>query len=134
MTPAAPAKVRVFAAIELSAAWREYLAALAHEFKPRLDRNAVRWQRPEGIHLTLKFYGEVKPDVVPAIERSLQQAAAGSRPFTLQLNGLGIFPSPRAPRVVWVGLTGDLEALGQLQEAVEAGGAALGFAPEARGF
>ncbi len=128
------ARLRLFVALELPPAWQQSLAALSDSLKDELARDVVRWVRPGGIHLTLKFYGEVRPEVVPALDESVRHAAAQSGPLTLNLSGLGVFPSPRAPRVVWVGVAGDLRALTGLQQAVEDGAAAHGFAPEARGF
>ena len=106
MTLTADPQIRLFAAIELSPAWQAALASLVSELKPRLSAGAVRWTRPDGVHLTLKFYGEVPPEMVTPVEESLRPAAAAGRAFELQLGRLGIFPSPRAPRVLWTGVTG----------------------------
>ena len=134
MKPVTPARWRVFAALELSPAWQQYLTGLIDSLKGELGSGGLRWVKPDGIHLTLKFYGEVRPDVVPALEETLRRAGAGSAPVPLDLGGLGVFPGPRAPRVMWVGLAGDLPALAALAQAVETGAAPLGFPPEARGF
>lgn len=134
MKPVTAAPWRLFAALELPAEWQTYLARLIDSLKNEVTSEAVRWARPAGIHLTLKFYGEVRADMAPALEAALRQAAAGYAPLALTLAGLGVFPALRAPRVVWVGVTGDLTPLMELQRAVETGAAALGFAPEARGF
>ncbi len=94
----------------------------------------VRWVRPEAMHLTVKFYGDVDQAQLPGVEAALARAAAIARPVTLRLEGLGVFPSPRRPQVIWAGLAGSLEALHALQRDVETLSAALGYAPEGRAF
>jgi 2'-5' RNA ligase len=126
--------LRLFTALELPPALRRQLANLIAALGEALPRGSVRWVRAEGIHLTLKFYGEVPAGQVPALQASLRQAALGASPLQLELNGLGTFPNPARPRVVWVGIKGDLERLSGLQRAVEEAAIPLGFEPEARGF
>ena len=126
--------LRLFSALELPTPITENLAALSDRLREQMPRQSVRWVQPRNIHLTLKFYGEVKPEKVAALQESLTQAVLGRAPLTLALNGLGLFPNAVRPRVVWVGLSGQLEALGALQTAVEQGAAGLGFPPEARAF
>src|SRR5581483_7889807 len=93
----------------------------------------IKWVRPEGIHLTLKFLGEAPPDRVPELEAALDQAAGGMRPVTLALSGFGAFPRISSPRVLWVGLTQE-PALELLQHQVERTFEPLGFPTEARPF
>ena len=126
--------LRLFTALELPAAVRRQLADLSAALHAALPGDRVRWVRPEGIHLTLKFYGEVEAAQLPGLQATLAQAVAGALPLALELNGLGTFPGPAKPRVIWVGLAGDLEPLGRLQRAVEEASRPLGFEPEARGF
>ena len=134
MTPPAAPRVRAYAALELSSAWRAHLGEIAARLQSDLSRGAVRWAKPDGIHLTLKFYGEVKSERLPAIEDSLRSAADNCPPLRLMLEGLGVFPGLNRPRVIWAGVGGDFDALSALQKAVEDGAAALGFAREARPF
>lgn len=96
----------------------------------------VKWVRPENIHLSLKFLG----DVDEARERELREAlqrAAGTRrephPLTLQITGFGVFPDYHRPHVLWAGVTPD-PALELLQHGVEQAFAPLGFPTEARPF
>lgn len=128
------ATVRVFAALELPALVRRQLAEVSDHLRAALPPGSVRWVRSDGIHLTLQFYGEVDRARLPGLEAALTTAASTVGPLTLALAGLGAFPNPARARVVWVGLSGDLDALRQLQAAVVAGGQALGFPPEDRGF
>lgn len=104
------------------------------ELAPAPHSASVRWVRPEGIHLTLKFYGDVSAARLPDLQRVLAEAAGISDRLTFTLGGLGAFPNMNHPRVVWVGLTGDVPALRRLQRTVEEGSQQLGFAPETRRF
>src|SRR5438132_10091831 len=97
----------------------------------------IGWTQPECIHLTRKFLGDIQEMQVEALREILKRAAAPARPFTLEARGLGAFPNPRAPRVIWLGLHGshdDMADLQRLQAAVEDGLAGLGFPKEARAF
>ena len=95
---------------------------------------AVRWVDPKGIHLTLKFLGNIDVGLVEKVLDSMKQSARSSAPFSLELSGLGVFPGRRAPRVLWAGIGGDLDALGSLQRELEIILAAQGFQREERGF
>jgi 2'-5' RNA ligase len=94
----------------------------------------VRWSEPSGAHLTLQFLGATPRPRVPGLAAALAGVAAGARPFRLQTAGLGMFPNPRRPRVLWLGLTGEVEHLRALQAAVVAATGPLGFPAEARPF
>ncbi len=94
----------------------------------------VRWVRPEQMHLTLKFLGEVPDGQVPDITDAVALAAEQSQGFILRTDGAGCFPPGRSKvRVVWVGLEAD-PALLACQANVEAALAEAGFPPEARAF
>jgi 2'-5' RNA ligase len=90
----------------------------------------LRWSRTEGIHITLQFLGDVPTARIPEITQALQQACAGTAPFTLEVGGLGAFPNVRKPRVVWVGLGGDTEAAVRLAASVQGALSGLGFTPD----
>ncbi len=126
--------LRTFVAIQLP---EDVLAAIARARRAldaRLASRALRWTRPDGIHLTLKFLGETPADVIPEVERRLGEALAGVSSFALELAPLGVFPSPAAARVVWVGLAGDLQALADAQRRVEEAISPLGYPTEKRPF
>jgi 2'-5' RNA ligase len=126
--------VRVFAALELPPDLKRQLAEVQTGFQDLLAGDCVRWVRPDGIHLTLKFYGEVPPEQVSEIETGLSRSAASAQPIHMAVGGLGVFPDARRPQVIWTALEGELSPLQRLQGAVEREAQALGFTPEARAF
>ena len=124
---------RLFVAVDLSDDVRLSLGRLQDELRAR-DLTGLRWTRPEGVHLTLKFLGETPASSLSTIERALSRAVQGTPPFRLALGEPGTFGSRRGPRVLWVDIEGDVQPLQQLQTAVERELAAAGFAPEEREF
>lgn len=134
MTPHDGRSLRLFIAAELPDATRAALAAAIDALR-RFDRErVVRWVRPEGIHVTLKFLGSVPPARVDAIRDALARAADGAAPFSLRPEGVGSFGGRRNLRVVWAGVGGDRDALGALEARVQSSIAVLGFPPEQRPF
>ena len=125
--------LRLFVAIDLPEDVRESLGRLQTDLR-RHDLPGLRWTRPEGVHLTLKFLGETPATSVAAIEGALARAVRGVPSFRLALGAPGTFGGRRGPRVLWVDVEGELQPLQQLQAAVERELAAAGFAPEERGF
>jgi len=126
--------VRLFVAVELPAGLKQELVELVGRLRLEGGQSGVRWTDPQGIHLTLKFLGNVATGRLEEIASVLEGAVRGVAPFRLGVSGLGVFPNPRRVRVAWVGLSGDLDVLGRLQKQVEAALASLGFEAEARGF
>ena len=94
----------------------------------------IRWVRKEGIHLTVKFLGDIDRRDVDRIHGAMRQATKAFSPLVLQGEGGGVFPDLKRARVVWVGLSGDIEALRALQGALEDQLDALGFPKERRPF
>jgi RNA 2',3'-cyclic 3'-phosphodiesterase len=124
--------VRLFVAADLPAEVRAGLEAIQKALQSVLQ--PVRWTRTAGIHLTLKFMGEVAADRLGAIDAALRAAGLGVRPFRLEAAGVGTFPESGAPRVIWVGVRGDLEGLTVLREAIERSLSGLGFSAEKRDY
>jgi len=128
--------LRLFVALEPPDPVRRRLGALQERLRREAGRHAdeVRWVDPSNVHLTLQFLGAVPEERVPAISEALAEVAASSRPLRLELRGAGGFPSARRPRVVFTGLGGDLEALGELVSRLGERLGPLGFPPEERAF
>lgn len=128
-----PAAIRTFIAVGVPAAAQRDLADAAGQLRAAMPP-AVRWAAPDGMHLTLKFLGNIAPALVAPLLAALSDAARETAPFDLRLQGLGAFPHPRRPRVLWAGVAGDTDALAALQQSVERASLGLGFTPESRPF
>jgi RNA 2',3'-cyclic 3'-phosphodiesterase len=125
--------IRSFIAVELPEAVKTGLQQLQTQLTlPRYS--FVKCVSPEGIHLTLKFLGNISAQKVTEITRVMEQASQGVNPFQLQLTEVGAFPNMRRPRVVWVGIKGDVDKLVDWQQRLDNGLVPLGFAKEARPF
>ena len=108
--------IRTFLAIELDAATHEFIATLAQSLQATLP--GVRFVGSETWHLTLAFLGELNEAAVTAAQVAAQAAASQAHPFVVHATGIGTFGKPGAPRVIWVGLGGELAALTHLREQV----------------
>ena len=127
--------IRTFVAVELPEDVKQALTSAQEELRAHMGRaaNAIRWVRPEGIHLTLQFLGDVAEASIPGIVKAIQAASTGSRCISLELSGLGVFPNLRRPRVLWAGIEGTPQAMKDLQrlhQAVSHGLTPLGFKPD----
>ncbi|MDR9459461.1 MAG: RNA 2',3'-cyclic phosphodiesterase [Dehalococcoidia bacterium] len=129
-------KIRAFIAIELSDPIKVSLSSLIAKLRSKEHHSAkyVKWVDPKGIHLTLKFLGNIAPDQVPRIIESITPSTQSLSPLKLQLGKLGAFPNLQRPRVIWVAVTGEVKPLITLQQDVEQALAPLGFPPEGRSF
>ena len=125
--------IRAFIAVPIGDQARAALADAAERIRREIP-DGIQWANPAGIHLTLKFLGNIPPSAVAPLLKSLVPAAAAQPPFTLQLAGLGTFPHRRNPRVLWAGVGGDTDALSNLQKSIETALTALGHPPESRPF
>jgi 2'-5' RNA ligase len=110
--------LRAFIAIALSEDVCRRLDEFQHQWQAELRANFVRWTPAEQIHLTLHFLGNVPARSVPELEAALRRACGGVRSFELAVVGSGCFPNDRAPRVLWVGVGGELAKLTELQARV----------------
>jgi len=126
-------QIRSFIAIELPSEVKAELTSLEKRLI-QSRHSFVKWVDPEGIHLTLKFLGNISPATVPQIIEAITRAAQSVSPLHLQLGKLGAFPNIRRPQVVWVGVGGEIEKLAILQKGIDAGLSPLGFTPESRSF
>ncbi len=127
-----PGTIRAFIAFELPAAVISLLQRVQQDFKRLAIR--ARWVRPENIHLTLKFLGDITPDDVDKIGAAMAVAAAELPPVALSVRGIGVFPGVKRPRVIWVGLAGDIRSLLAFQSRLEQKVFEAGFPKENRSF
>lgn len=126
-------RLRIFVAVELS---EETRAALDAEIGRMRERGAdVKWVKPEGLHITVKFLGQVSRRDVPAILGALEAAARARKRFPMEISGLGFFPRPTKPRVVAAGVDEvGAASLALLAADVEDAFVEVGFGRENRGF
>jgi 2'-5' RNA ligase len=127
-------QIRSFVAIELEHELRTQLKRIQESLKDKGIVDRVRWVRPEGIHLTLKFLGDVPANRIQEIVPAMANSIEGVKPFSINLFGLGCFPSIARPNVIWVGVGGETGTLARLQADIEANLAVLGYPPEKREY
>ncbi len=125
-------QLRLFWAVNLPLEIKRKLAGLQAYFQSTLAN--VKWVEQQNLHLTVKFLGAVDDRRVIEITRAVAEATVGTGSFELSLGGLGFFPSPRRPRVFWVGVQGELDKLRLLHQQVEECLAALGWALDSQTF
>ena len=130
-------QIRTFIAIELPGALRQALADQQARLRDLIGRTGDRsirlqWVKPESIHVTLKFLGDVDASLISEMQASLTKAVSSQPRFSVEVRGLGAFPDAQAPRVLWVGMSGPGEELvaAQVDQALHA----LGFSLESRPF
>ena len=131
--PHSPDQIRSFIAIELPEEVKEGLVRLRGELE-REEHTFVKWVDVGGIHLTLKFLGNIPFKQVAQITKAMEEATQGISPFRLEISNLGAFPNLRQPRVFWVGIGGEINKLSSLQQNIDSALASLGFAREERPF
>jgi 2'-5' RNA ligase len=126
--------LRVFCAVELPARVRARAAAHIADLQSRLPDVRAGWERPEKLHITLKFMGEIEQGRAQDLFGAASRAARCVPFFDLRLEGAGSFPPHGSPRVLWLGVADDSGALARLQHLLEDECALCGFAREGRPF
>ena len=124
--------IRSFLAIDLPETTRQTLGAVQEHLKQ--STTGVRWLKPRSIHLTLKFLGNIHPAQVEDIALAVAEEIRDDPPITLGAAGLGAFPSRRKPRVIWIGMEGEVQRLIRIQSRVENALEPLSFVREKRPF
>lgn len=125
-------KVRTFIAVEVDEGVRSRAAKLIKQL--RQSGADVTWVAPENMHLTVKFLGDVDYRDVYHVCRAVEECVAELEPFTVEIRGVGAFPSLERPRVIWLGVDLGSEEMSMLNEKVETALSALGFPREGRKF
>jgi 2'-5' RNA ligase len=126
--------IRAFLAIPLAPTVIEAIRKMQEVLQRKLPSDYVRWVRPDQLHLTLRFFGNVAIEDMASIEAATKQACVGIGQFQLSTEGAGFFPNRRAPRIVWVGITGEVKQLKRLHEAIQEYTQHWGQPPEHREF
>ncbi len=127
-------KLRLFIAITLPDPLLCTLQSIQQDLREELRGIPIRWVRTEGIHLTLKFLGDVEESRVDDIRQCIVEIASVWHSMRLALRAIGVFPSIERPRILWCGLDGELERVSQLQEVLEVRLETIGFPREPRLF
>ncbi|MDI1448423.1 RNA 2',3'-cyclic phosphodiesterase [Polyangium sp. 6x1] len=122
---------RLFLAVDTGAECHARIIEAVSRARAHAPR--ARWVRTEGIHVTLVFLGEVDESLVPAVVAKAEGVAARHAPLTLRFEGAGCFGG-RKPRVLWIGVGGDVPALGLVQKELSEALMEVGYVPEERLF
>ena len=126
--------LRVFCAVELPEELRSRVAERVRRLRAEFPDVRASWERPEKLHITLKFLGDVEPARVEALSGAAGRVVANLEPFELTIGGPGSFPPHGPPRVLWLGIVDASGGLALMQRALETECAAAGFPRERRPF
>ncbi len=124
--------IRSFLAFELPVEIREQIRVISKELKK--TALPVRWVKADNIHLTILFLGSVDEDTIGDIKEKVNVVVKGFSVFKIKLNAVGAFPHWKRPRVIWIGLNGDIGRLSDLRNELQEELKVLGFMPEKRPF
>jgi 2'-5' RNA ligase len=124
--------IRSFLAFELPPEIQEQIGEISREL--RKSRLPARWVREENIHLTIVFLGSIDENVVEDLKERVGSAVKGFTGFNARLNGVGVFPNRRKPRVLWAGLDGDIKGLSRLRDELQDALKVFGLREEKRPF
>ena len=127
-------KKRLFIAVDISQQARELAADYMHEMSRQFPDARVKWERPEKLHLTVKFLGSTEENLIEKLKKLVGRNASLIRPFEITIAGTGSFPSAKSPRVLWLGVSERTGELKRLATGIDADCARLGFEPEKRSF
>jgi 2'-5' RNA ligase len=125
-------EIRSFLAFELPEPIKKIVIQVSGEIrKSSLD---VRWVRPEFIHLTVVFMGDIQSDQIPLMGEPLNAVCSNHEPFKISLKPMGCFPNSRNPRVIWLGIDGDLERMSRFRDDLQHALSPFGIKEEERAF
>lgn len=127
-------KKRIFIAVDVSDEVKKEVAGYINLLINRFPNLRVNWEKTEKFHLTLKFLGNTDESLLEKLKEKIGQNAEIVENFWLRINGKGVFPNTRNPRVLWLGVEEQLGRLSRLQNLIEKSCAELGFETEKRDF
>jgi RNA 2',3'-cyclic 3'-phosphodiesterase len=125
---------RTFCAIELSDDVRAQLADHARQVREAVPEASASWTKPENVHLTLKFFGNVAKETLTRISNAAARVAGELSPFQIRIGGTGVFPKPSRPQILWIGVEDSSGRLSELQRRLEEEFVVEGFAKEDRAY
>ncbi len=125
-------QVRAFIACDIPDLFLEKISSVQDRLKG-LDAD-VTWTKTGGIHITLKFLGDIEEGYIDKVAAVIEEASKGQTPFEISIKGSGAFPNLKNPRVVWIGVEDVAKVLSKLRQGLDDRLKALGFEPEEREF
>ena len=125
--------IRSFIAIELPPEVKSNISEVQAKIKSS-RHNFIKWVSPQSIHLTLKFLGNINSQIVSNISGAIKDASSEVSSFSIEIGGLGVFPNNNRPRVLWLGIGGEVEKLIDLQRRIDDALMVFGFQKEKRPF
>ena len=125
--------IRAFLAIDPPEDILQAMSRLQEKLKREISWR-ISWTKPQGQHLTLKFFGDISTEDVKNICSAVQNRITSEPSLNLKIEKLGVFPGARRPLVIWCGVTGDVENLSVLQRKLDSDFAGIGFPGENRPF
>ena len=125
---------RVFCALNMTPEVRERVIEHITRLQHLAPHVKASWSREHNLHLTLKFLGQVKTSRLPQLSKAAAAATSGLLTFEVSIEETGVFPNPRRPRVLWLGVKDDSGKLAELHRRLEDACAHVGFAKEQRAF
>jgi 2'-5' RNA ligase len=124
--------IRSFLAFELPPEIKKKILLVSEDLR-RSGLNA-KWVKVDNIHLTVVFMGDIKEEVIQAIKEEVKTVCLGFPPFKISLDGIGVFPNTRRPRVLWLGLEGEIERISSLRDGLQEHLKPFGIKEEKRPF
>lgn len=123
--------MRAFLSVNLDGTLKKEFSLIQEDLKKEIT--GVRWVKPELLHVTLKFLGEIDEEVISTLEAPLNELAKNHTPFSVTFSGLGVFPTFSRPRVIWIGMDKGSEEFARLVQNLEAAMASQPFSfPETK--
>ncbi len=129
-----PDTKRIFIAVDISDEARTSAAVYIAGLRQRFRDLRVGWERLEKMHLTLNFLGDTGIAELESVCEIVARVAAGNGPFQLSVRGTGVFPNPKRPRVLWLGVDGEIDAIRRIKSDLDAGLSETGFESERKTF
>ncbi len=125
---------RIFIAIDISDEARRQIAAYVEDLRRAAGRARVKWERPDKLHLTLKFLGDTDPSRIKRVEDAVERVAQLHTPLDAEVAGTGVFPNAAAPAIMWLGVSETSGQIAAIATGIEKEFAKPGYKREKRSF
>ncbi len=125
-----PETKRIFIAVDISEEARRLADGYIHGLREPFSDVRVGWERPEKMHLTLNFLGDTGTAELVSVRQIVRDVAGRNGAFRLRIDGTGVFPNQKRPRVLWLGVDGQIDAIRRIKSELDAGLSGIGFKSE----